>query len=471
MHLYIDYITNHLDKLIGCGTMMNYGPDPNAMWMASLNVYTGQPVTLNRDEHQLRTKAYIHAPRGGNAYWDQPQLAAACATSEITGDTRYQNAAVAYTQDFLKRSVSRYGLLLWGNHYFYDAAKGETVWHKPCSPPQTLGLHRVTAYLHELRPITPAWKLMWQVDAKVTEQAIRAMGRYHLYDPGSNGFSVHADQERYYDFLEAGAVLVESLVWLYRQAGDRRLLRQALKIARHSFQTRNLDTGLLPVANIPGRWYHQTATTEVGLWASALLRAAHYTGHESFITMAQAAVSAYLYFAWDAETRLYFGRLNVTDGTPQTGDFLPAQITARQPETHANIWNARFPSHDYPLALAEACVSLYELTHASEFEIAVDRWANIVHRQSDYVGPQYAEQIGRAIHFLVRAAQAFPASPYHTWAADLASDAINTLFAGGMFRGHTGEDHYQAVDGVGYLLLALLELETGHILDTYGFGF
>ena len=40
-----------------------------------------------------------------------------------------------------------------------------------------------------------------------------------------------------------------------------------------------------------------------------------------------------------------------------------------------------------------------------------------------------------------------------------------------MFRSHAGEDRYDAVDGVGYLLLALIYLETGRKADYQGFGF
>jgi hypothetical protein len=39
-----------------------------------------------------------------------------------------------------------------------------------------------------------------------------------------------------------------------------------------------------------------------------------------------------------------------------------------------------------------------------------------------------------------------------------------------MFRSHASEDRYDAVDGVGYLLLALIYLETGKKPDYLGFG-
>jgi hypothetical protein len=44
------------------------------------------------------------------------------------------------------------------------------------------------------------------------------------------------------------------------------------------------------------------------------------------------------------------------------------------------------------------------------------------------------------------------------------------LYAHGMFRGHPGEDRYDAVDGVGFLLLALLRLATGREPEMLGLG-
>jgi len=41
----------------------------------------------------------------------------------------------------------------------------------------------------------------------------------------------------------------------------------------------------------------------------------------------------------------------------------------------------------------------------------------------------------------------------------LADRAIEKLFRNGLFLGHPGKDYYEAVDGVGYLLNALLNLD------------
>ena len=55
-------------------------------------------------------------------------------------------------------------------------------------------------------------------------------------------------------------------------------------------------------------------------------------------------------------------------------------------------------------------------------------------------------------------------------ATALASEAIAVLWDGRMFRSHPGEHRYDAVDGMGYLLLALLCLSTGREPNMMGSG-
>ena len=77
---------------------------------------------------------------------------------------------------------------------------------------------------------------------------------------------------------------------------------------------------------------------------------------------------------------------------------------------------------------------------------------------------------GRAIYFLADASVTLSEPGYTAEARKLADAAVDILFAHGMFRSHAGEDRYDAVDGVGYLLLALIFLETGRKPDLLGFG-
>ena len=409
----IHQIRSHFNHLLAHGSA-DFGPDPSAMWLASLDTQDDSRKNSQLDKEDIDQHGRIQTPDGVNFYWDQPNLVAACLLSQITGDMRYRDAAHAYVADFLARSLSHCGLLLWGNHYYYHVLRGENVWFDHQQPPEELGAHRYSAWQHELRPIYPAWGLMWQLNAEITERCIRAMSEYHIFDPVSGGFNHHADQEKGVDLLECGGILVEALAWLYTQTGDSTLRQQALDIAHYSFATRNPDTDLIPVASTTDQWHRYTCTTEVGLWAGSLIRAADYTHDDTFIEMARTAVSAYLYYGWDAEADSYFGRLNILDGTPQRDDFPEMKITPHQPDTHSNIWNSVFPSHDYPLALAETCISLFEHTRQSEFEQAIHRWASIIKQHTDDKAPatrRTAGQFGRALHFLLRASRGTAVQP------------------------------------------------------------
>lgn len=193
------------------------------------------------------------------------------------------------------------------------------------------------------------------------------------------------------------------------------------------------------------------------------------TQEQGFAEMAQNAVSAYLRYGYDQRAGAYYGRLQVADGKPILGE----KVTTYQPREYAGIWEVLFPTHDYPMSLAESTLSLYALTGGEEFQAGARRWIQIIAKNMPAREGKgaYAEQYGRCIHFLVRASQVFGEAEYLELAHRLAEEATEQLFAFGMFRGHPGEDRYDAVDGVGYLALALLYLETGEPPDMMGSGF
>ena len=52
-----------------------------------------------------------------------------------------------------------------------------------------------------------------------------------------------------------------------------------------------------------------------------------------------------------------------------------------------------------------------------------------------------------------------------------AADEVDRLFVDDMFQGYPGTHLYESVDGVGFLLLSLILLETGQEPEAHGFGF
>jgi len=474
----IPLVKSHLDKLIGRGRA-TFGPDSCAMWMASLDTRTGQyPEDDTRPSHiPRRHYRAIDAPRGCSLYWDQPSAVAAQALSRLTGDHRYADAVDAYVSAFLERCVARNGVFLWGNHYYWDAFQGQTLKFRGEEPPQPVDFPSEDGDYHETRPIPPSWEVFWRVSPEKTEQEIRAFAHQSLFDADHGAFNRHSDRRKGCAFLESGGILVESLAWLFRKTGDRSLLELADRIVGFSFARRDQTTGLLENNPTVERWDKSASTTEIGLWGGCLLRAAEWTGEAGdWPAKAGAAVSAYLKHGYDASAKKYWGRLRVADGTPVLGagvtDHDSALSAKHQPGDHSEIWRPLFPAHDYPMPFAECCLSLYELTEEERYRLACERWIQQIEdslpaREGEGA---YAEHYGRGIHFLWRYSNVVGEQKALDLARRVARDAVEVLFDEGMFRGHPGEHRYDAVDGVGYLLLALIAVETGQEPDLMGSG-
>ena len=150
----------------------------------------------------------------------------------------------------------------WGNHRYYDAMTDKVV--------------RFANGYHELRPITPAWELFWRHDPQKCGHYIRTMVPRHIYDEKTGCFNRHdfGEKPQLFSFIESGGILVESAAWLYAKEKRPELLEMALKIARYSYSHRGETTGL--ITNQPDfkRWDSKVCTTEIGVWAQSLLRAA-----------------------------------------------------------------------------------------------------------------------------------------------------------------------------------------------------
>lgn len=475
---FLPAIRSHFDKLLAHG-LANFGPSPCAMWMASLDTRTGRyPEDDARPAHiPRRHYRAIDAPKGCSLYWDQPAAAAASALSLATGNPKYQRAANAYVGAFLERCLAQNGMFLWGNHYYWGAFQGQTMKFRGEETPQPVDFEVENGSYHEARPIPPTWDLFWRISPEKTERQIRVFTANSLFDAEAGGFNRHADGGNGCAFLESGGIMMEALAWLRRRTGDASLLDTAQRLVDFSYGHRHRETGLLENNPTVERWDKFACTTEVGLWAGCLLRAARgCDGRQDWIDKALAALSAYLERAYDPEQRKYWGRLRVADGAPIMGTQgvgTDSDLSIKhQPGDYSDIWRPLFPAHDYPMPLAECCLSAYELTDDEQYRVACERWVGQIADSLPAGGGRgaYAEHYGRVVHFLWRCGRTLGAPECSELASQVADEAVAALFDNDMFRGHPGEHRYDAVDGVGYLVLALLALATGDEPDMMGSG-
>ena len=474
---YLSRIAGHYGKLVRVALDV-HGPQRTDLWLASVDIRRGGQYEAVRQESR-RVYRTIHAPHGSTLYWDQPAVACAYVVSRMTGDSRYRDAADRYIKAFLKRGISRNGLFLWGNHVYNDVFEDRVA--------------HIGSSWHEARPLPPAWEMFWAVAPESTERCIREIGRQHVKDKQSGRFCRHASttstaqpkgKPSGLPFLESGGIIVESLCWLAAKTGnkDPTLTDLALRVARYSYRHRDEKTGLLSNQPFQRRWDYGVSTTEVGLWAGCLLRAAADTGIDEFRAMARAAVAAYLRYGYDANGGKYFGALRIESGKPA---FEAVATTPYRPGKYADVWEPLFPTHNYPMAMAEACVTLYGRNRDELFKQAILRWVGHVraslpaqypsahNRDRKMILGAYAGQYGRCIHFLVRAAHVLKDRATLELARRVADDAMARLYVedAGMFRSHPGQDSCDAVDGAGLLFLALIYLQTGEEPDALGFHF
>ncbi|MEQ8849914.1 hypothetical protein [Botrimarina sp.] len=478
---YLEKIQSHFDRVLEVG-VDKYGDDTNDLWIASIDLRKGGQ-NESVDSKSRRAYRRIHAPRGSNLYWDIPLLVTAHRVSELSGDRKYSEGADRCVSAFLERCVSdKNGFFLWGNHLFYDVFRDE--------------IERIGHFSHEARPIPVAWEAITRVSPEAAAACVRSMAELHVVDHESGFFDRHAptnkkeidpDEEfvaKCYPFIETGGVLVESIAWLAAQRPDDRqqLIDTALKVARFSAADHGEETGVVRNQGHRKRWDYYHGTTEIGLWAGDLLRAAELTGVDEFVAIAEPGLLAYLEHGWDADAGKYYGALRVEDAKPRHPE--EEQEYPYQPDLYADVWEPLFPIHDYPMAMAEACLSFYERTGKEAYREAAQRWIEHIENSlpakhlserhgGHWVDGAYAADYGAVIHYLSRAAKVLDDDRARELAHQIAREAVGTLYIEdlGAFRSHPGEDVADTIDGLGTLFLALLELETGEDGDLMGYHF
>jgi hypothetical protein len=453
MRSYVVAVEGHLEAVSTALRNDPSVPAPKQQWPAVLDTRTGR--FPEDDDPPRRVYRLIGAPRGSTLYWDQPSVVAAYVLESGFGRPTIARSADAYIDAFLSACRGDDGIFRWGNHAYYDLFDRRVVTFS--------GGH------HELRPFTPAWELLAKRDPSAVEGYLRSVISRHVYDPATGAFNRHDVRSRGHAFLEAGGVLVETAAWLARRTGDAELAETACRIARYSYEHRGNATGLLQNEPDHGRWDSRVCTTEVGLWAGCLLRAADYLNRDELLDMARSAVDAYLRYGWVDEAERYAGQVAVVDGK----HVAPADV-GYWPRRYADPWNTdQWPIHDYPMALGRACIELYERTREERYKTAIQRLAEIAFRTrpAQTGGWSYAGNFGEVISFLNGAAHALGDDSYRSRALQAADEAVEVLLDGRLFQGYPADHRYEAVDGVGFLLLSLLALSTERRLRYYGLGY
>jgi len=456
-----------LDNLLEYGTD-RYGSVQTPMLMSILDVRTNEspPEPLLLDGWVRGEERPGRRNPGGCDLWeDQPLLHALFRYSDLSGDLRYRQAAEAYIRSFFERARKPNGLLAWGSHLFYNAYTDEIDDDRHGNP------HEILVHLAE-------WEALWQVDPEVVRQEIEGIWQWHVVNKETGQHNRHDDAAPGCDFAFSGGSFAHAFAFFYRQTGDRTWLDRAKLVAHWHWSHRDPATNLAPDAPSTGDRYDATHcfTTVVGPHAAALLRCFELTAEPFFRDVAVAYVKAWLKYAWDDQAGLFYAALKL-DGTPVPEQAKGTGYDAWMPTGYADTWPTTMYSYEFPLAAAQACVYAYELTADPELLAGARKWARHIRAslpptigrrwrkevfaavpEMERRGGAYADGYGRAISFFVHLHGATGNREDLDTAVRLADEALAKLGENGWLKGHAGKPYYEATDGVGTLLCALLEL-------------
>ena len=469
------YVTTCLDTLITRGTD-RYGPVKTAMLMSVIDVDTlespQKPLWLDSEAFYEQGRAHRRAMGGSNFWYDQATIRVMYKMSKLSGDPKYARAADRYIEAVFKHAVKPNGLLAWGTHIFYDAYAD-----KPGGDGEGRGPHEILVF-------HPEWAELYRVNPQATRREVDAIWEWHIVDHKTGQHNRHDDKHAGCDFAFSGGSFALACAATYHQTKEEKYLERAKIIAGWHWRHRNEETALVPDAPSTDGRYDATHcfTTIPGPFASQLLRCYELTGDAWFRDVAVACLKAYDKWGYDKEANTYHAMLKL-DGTPVSARSRGSGYDAWAPTGYVDIWKTTIYSYEFPLIAAQSYVYGYELTADNaakgdpELLEAAQRWAAVIERnlppkvgrrwkkeleaampKLKDTGGSYAEDYGRTISFFVHLYHATGQKHYRDLAEQVAREAVDKLYAGGLFKAHPAKPYYEATQGVGILLHAMLEL-------------
>lgn len=461
-------VTDCIDNVLAHGRDV-YGEVETPLFMSLVDVRTNtSPREPETFDALIRSEGRLHRrnPGGSDLWEDQPLLRTIYALAERYDRREYKEAADAYVAAFFERSVKPNGLNAWGSHIFYDAYTDAPGGDGDGTGP------------HETLVLVADWNRMWDVTPEGARRQIDNMWKYHIVDEKVGVFNRHDDNAWGCDFAFFGGEMAYAFAVAYKRTGDPIYLERAKTIANRHWNARNPDTNLTPDAPSTGDRYdaHHCFTTITGPYVSLLLKCYQETGDELFRDQALAYLHAYLKYGWDADAQQWRAMLAL-DGTPVMSQEKGAGYDVWKPTGYIDIWRTVMFSYEFPILAAQSALYAYEVTGDEAALESAKNWAVNINSAmppaygrrwgaeleaaipgSTAMGGTYAENYGRCISFFI-GLHDVTKDPAHLETAHwLARDAIDKLVENGWVKGQPAKHYYEAVDGVGFLLYALLEL-------------
>jgi len=444
-----------------------YGETRSPILVSILDVETRtcpeNPLPL--DERWRVTRRERRNPAGANLVADQPLFDVMRLLADVTGDASYAAFARRSVGWYMKHLVDDKGLFWWGWHRHYDVYRDVLDGHA--------GNHHEIHSTHRI-----VWDLLWEVDKAAVRREIEACWKWHVIDKATGEINRHADGQRGCDFAMSAGAFIHAFAFLHAKTSEKVWLERARLLADYYWARRNKTTDLFPDRPNAGKGRFDGShfvTSITGPYCLALLEAWRLTQDDAFRDQAVAYLKAYARYGVDAATGKFHGTLNL-DGTAVPGPRTTSGYAMYEPRGALDLWEPYVFGYQMPIYTAQAYVLAYEASGDAVLLETAKRFAtwiaaNLPPRSCDaaswYEGwakeyaphGAHAGKYGRTVSFFLHLWARTGEERYFALARRLAEVAVTSLEANGLFRGHPAKPYYEAVDGVGFLLRALVQLD------------
>jgi hypothetical protein len=438
----------------------HYGPPP-----ALIDLKEANPVFPDVNIVPWRGEGRDTFFRPSCSEWseDQPTLYAMYKLSDITGDNQYQKF-VDKVISYCTGEVCEKGLYWWGSHRYFEVFEDNRT---------------SNGGYHEILVKRPIWETIWKINRQSVIKHIEAMWEWHVYDKETGAFNRHSDKRKDHAFAHFGGQIIYALAFLYSKTSNKEHLEGAKKIAKYLSANTNKKTGLVP--SNPDwkdkRWDGNYSTTlEIGQYSYFLLKSYEVSGDELFKKYALQHMKGYYKYAWDPAAGKFFGAVSVADGRPALCSRIQPNYKCQLPSGYIDLWQPYQYGWEFPMAAAQAYAYGYTVTKDPLLLEAAEKWASFIRDNPPENGCRtdtfyemyarlfskdgaFAEQYGQAISFFTNMYVNTGDEIYLSDAKTMANEAVSKLYYKGIFKGHPSRPYYCATDGVGHLLVALLQLD------------
>lgn len=457
----------------------HYGAKPTPVLASILDVETRQCPSnpAASDEAWRVVRRERRNPAGANLLTDLATLKAMYFTSQRTGDATFSQFADRYIGWYLDQLVDDRGFIWWGWHRHYDVFTDKMSGH--------LGNpHEI----HATQEIP--WERLWTVNSNAVRREIEAIWQWHVIDKRTGEIDRHGDGVRGCDFAMSAGAIIEAFAFLQRQTGEKIWHDRARLVADYYWERRNPVTDLFPERPNASTNRFDGAhflTSSAGLFCHALLKSSQLTGDHRFREQAVTYLRAYGRFGYDTNAGKFWGSLKL-DGTPVPGprvapppgkdsELKAEEYGIYEPRGYLDLWQPYAAGYEHPIATAQVYAYAALTTGDPELRTAAERFARWIRQElpprhcetntwyrgyAENYAPHgtYAGLYGQTISIFLQMYLLTGETEQLQSARTVADEAIARLNCRGLFRGHPAKPYYEAMDGVGQLLYALLQLDS-----------